>query len=386
MKYNKTKYPNIYTYETKKGKRYYVRRNFKLNGKKKEATASNLKTLAEARHALAEIENKIASGDYDQKKNITVNDYWQIYSENRIKTGRWAPDTVYIKDINFKRHFAPLFGKKRLKDVNRLEYENYINGLLDDYARMTVIQNNAIFEAMMNDAVVNGYLDRNPILKIFIGDSPIKPKDKRLSLEEFQSWDACAKKILRKYDYAMVRISYFGVRRSEIMGIKFSSLKLVNGRFRIHLDESRTYRRPNGSGMKTKQSERYVVVDEETTELLKYVIKKSKKIAKEAGRILNKDDFLFLDSGSNIRKNIGKPIAYVRIANLFRNVSAVNGKHVTPHMMRHFFATQGQIAGVPVEHMAAALGHSTSYMTQKYTHIKDEVASEVTDSFLRAIK
>lgn len=386
MKYNKTKYPNIYTYETKKGKRYYVRRNFKLNGKKKEATASNLKTLAEARHALAEIENKIASGDYDQKKNITVNDYWQIYSENRIKTGRWAPDTVYIKDINFKRHFAPLFGKKRLKDVNRLEYENYINGLLDDYARMTVIQNNAIFEAMMNDAVVNGYLDRNPILKIFIGDSPFKPKDKRLSLEEFQSWDACAKKILRKYDYAMVRISYFGVRRSEIMGIKFSSLKLVNGRFRIHLDESRTYRRPNGSGMKTKQSERYVVVDEETTELLKYAIKKSKKIAKEAGRILNKDDFLFLDSGSNIRKNIGKPIAYVRIANLFRNVSAVNGKHVTPHMMRHFFATQGQIAGVPVEHMAAALGHSTSYMTQKYTHIKDEVASEVTDSFLRAIK
>lgn len=386
MKYNKTKYLNIYTYETKKGKRYYVRRNFKLNGKKKEATASNLKTIAEARHALAEIENKIASGDYDQKKNITVNDYWQIYSENRIKTGRWAPDTVYIKDINFKRHFAPLFGKKRLKDVNRLEYENYINGLLDDYARMTVIQNNAIFEAMMNDAVVNGYLDRNPILKIFIGDSPIKPKDKRLSLEEFQSWDACAKKILRKYDYAMVRISYFGVRRSEIMGIKFSSLKLVNGRFRIHLDESRTYRRPNGAGMKTKQSERYVVVDEETTELLKYAIKKSKKIAKEAGRILNKDDFLFLDNGSNIRKNIGKPIAYVRIANLFRNVSAVNGKHVTPHMMRHFFATQGQIAGVPVEHMAAALGHSTSYMTQKYTHIKDEVASEVTDSFLRAIK
>ncbi len=386
MKYNKTKYPNIYTYETKKGKRYYVRRNFKLNGKKKEATASNLKTLAEARHALAEIENKIASGDYDQKKNITVNDYWQIYSENRIKTGRWAPDTAYIKDINFKRHFASLFGKKRLKDVNRLEYENYINGLLDDYARMTVIQNNAIFEAMMNDAVVNGYLDRNPILKIFIGDSPIKPKDKRLSLEEFQSWDACAKKTLRKYDYAMVRISYFGVRRSEIMGIKFSSLKLVNGRFRIHLDESRTYRRPNGSGMKTKQSERYVVVDEETTELLKYAIKKSKKIAKEAGRILNKDDFLFLDSGSNIRKNIGKPIAYVRIANLFRNVSEVNGKHVTPHMMRHFFATQGQIAGVPVEHMAAALGHSTSYMTQKYTHIKDEVASEVTDSFLRAIK
>lgn len=75
MKYNKTKYPNIYTYETKKGKRYYVRRKFKLNGKKKEITKSNLKTLAEARHALAEIEAKIDNNEYDPRLNMTVNEY-----------------------------------------------------------------------------------------------------------------------------------------------------------------------------------------------------------------------------------------------------------------------------------------------------------------------
>lgn len=34
MKYNKTKYPNIYYYETAKGKRYYVRRSFFFRGKK----------------------------------------------------------------------------------------------------------------------------------------------------------------------------------------------------------------------------------------------------------------------------------------------------------------------------------------------------------------
>lgn len=67
MKYNKTKYPNIYTYETKKGKRYYVRRKFKLHGKQTEVSASGLKTVAEARQALAEIENKIANGDYDPR-------------------------------------------------------------------------------------------------------------------------------------------------------------------------------------------------------------------------------------------------------------------------------------------------------------------------------
>lgn len=35
MKYNKTKYPNIFWYVTLKGKRYYIRRGYYLNGEKK---------------------------------------------------------------------------------------------------------------------------------------------------------------------------------------------------------------------------------------------------------------------------------------------------------------------------------------------------------------
>lgn len=184
----------------------------------------------------------------------------------------------------------------------------------------------------------------------------------------------------------MVRLTYFGLRKSEVLGVKLGSLKLVGTRFKILLDESRTSYRPNGKGMKTKNSERYIVVDEETTQLLKFAIKFSRKLAKESGRILSKNSFLFLDTGERTKKNMGQPVACSRIYGLFKKVNEAYGGHVTPHMMRHFFATQGQIAGVPVEHMAAALGHSTAYMTQKYTHIKDEVASEVTDSFLRAIK
>lgn len=105
--------------------------------------------------------------------------------------------------------------------------------------------------------------------------------------------DECARKILDTYNYTMVRLTYFGMRRSEVLGIKFISLRLINGRFRILLDESRTYRRPNGKGMKTKMSRRYVVIDEETSALLKTAINTSNEIAKKAGRILSKSDFLF---------------------------------------------------------------------------------------------
>lgn len=303
MKYNKTKYSNIYTYETKKGKRYYVRRNFKLNGKKKEASASNLKTLAEARRALAEIENKIANNEYDSKKNMTVNDYWEIYSENRIKTGRWAPDTVVCKMNIYNRNFAKKYGNMKLKDIDRLEYEKYMTGLLKRLTRSSVRQINSVFEAMLNDAVVNGYLDKNPVFKIYIGESKNPPKNKRISLDEFREWDACARKLLSKYEYTMVRLTYFGLRKSEVLGVKLGSLKLVGTRFKILLDESRTSYRPNGKGMKTKNSERYIVVDEETTQLLKFAIKFSRKLAKESGRILSKNSFLFLDTGKKLKKH-----------------------------------------------------------------------------------
>lgn len=386
MKYNKTKYPNIFTYETKKGKRYYVRRNFKLRGKKKEVTKSNLKTAAEARLALAKIEEKIANGDYDPRKNMTVNGYWQIYSENRIKTGRWAPDTIVNKQSIFKNHFAPRYGNMMLKDIDRVEYGNFLIELLKKCTRNTVQQTSAVFEAMLSDAVVNGYLERNPLLKIYIGESSKTPQNKRISLDEFKIWDSFARKILDKYNYTMVRLTYFGLRSSEVLGIKLGSLKLVNGRFRIKLDESRTPERPEGGAMKTDGSERYAVVDEETTGLLKYAIRKSKEIAKSVGRILGKDDFLFLGDYRGRKKLLGKPISCYRIRKNFERISKISGVHASPHMMRHFFATQSIIAGASIEHLAIALGHSTSYMTQKYTHIKDEVANEVTNLFLEAIE
>ncbi|WP_446813608.1 tyrosine-type recombinase/integrase [Streptococcus macedonicus] len=325
----------------KKGKRYYVRRKFKFSGKKKEITKSNLKTLAEARHALAEIEAKIDNNEYDPRLNVTVNEYWEIYSENRIKTGRWAPDTIANKDTQYRHCFQKRFGNIRLKDIERLDYEEHITQLLNKYARVSVVQANGIFEAMVNDAVVNGYLDKNPILKIYIGENGIKPKNKQISLKEFRKWDSCAKKVLSQYDYVMVRLTYFGMRRSEVLGIKFSSLELVGNRFKIFLDESRTYRRPSGNGMKTKTSRRYVVVDEETSALLKTVINTSNEIAKKAGRILSKSDFLFLDAGERVRKDAGKPVACSRIFTNFKKVNRKCDIHATPHMMRHFFATQG---------------------------------------------
>ena len=45
MKYNKTKFPNIFSYQTKRGIRYRIRRGYFSNGIKKEIDESGFKTL-----------------------------------------------------------------------------------------------------------------------------------------------------------------------------------------------------------------------------------------------------------------------------------------------------------------------------------------------------
>ncbi|MFU2180750.1 tyrosine-type recombinase/integrase [Streptococcus pluranimalium] len=387
MKYQKTKYRNIYTYETTKGKFYYVRRSYYINGDKKEATKSRLKTVAEARLVLAEFERKIENNEFTYNKNLTVDQYWNIYSENRINTGRWSPDTEINKFCIYNTNFKKWLGNTKMKNISRIDYENILNKLLSQFSRNTVKQTHSVLNAMLNDAVRNKFLDDNPIDGIYIGQSDVKISQKRISLEEFKIWDRCAEDLLDSYYYTVVRLTYLGLRKSEDYGIKTTScVRLENGRYRIKLDDSRTKGRPDGGRMKTKGSERYLVADEKTSRLLDYAIPKSHAIAKKYGRILGPDDYLFLSDYKNCQKKLlGKPLPTSRINTMFKQISKECGIHVTPHMMRHFFATQGQIAGVPIEHMAAALGHSTSYMTQKYTHIEDEVASSVTDSFMRVI-
>lgn len=387
MKYEKTKYPNIFTYETKKGKRYYIRRSYKLYGKKKEATKSSLKTLAEARAALAEIERKIDNNEFAVNKNLTVDQYWTIYYDNRVRTGKWSPDTEVTKVNIYNNHFRDQYGFIKLKDMQRIDYENYINDKLSNYPRQSVIQIHSVLNAMFNHAHHNKYIDDNPIDKIDIGNSPIKPKNKQISLRSFKLWDKTAREILDKYEYTIVRTTYFGLRRSESAGIQIGNMTIQkNGRYQVELKESRTKHRQDGGAMKTDDSERYVVFDTETSVLLDEALQKTKEIARKYNRILGPKDFLFLTDYVGSKKCLrGQPIKVGHINQLFYKVNDACGLHITPHMMRHFFTTQGQIAGVPVEHMASALGHSTSYMTQKYTHIKDEVASSVTDSFMSAI-
>lgn len=55
----------------------------------------------------------------------------------------------------------------------------------------------------------------------------------------------------------------------------------------------------------------------------------------------------------------------------FRNASANYGKRVTPHTLRHSYATGLVSEGVDIRFVAELLGHQSLETTQRYTHIRD---------------
>lgn len=376
MKYEKTKYPNIFSYETKKGRRYRIRRAYFLNGDKKEIDESGFKNLAHAKVRLAEIEQKIDKKemDYFALKSVTCDEYYSEYSIKKIKTGVWTPDTKRSNDMNWKNHISPVFGNTPLSKLNRNTYELWIADKLKSLRRSSVQAYHNTLMNMLNDAVNLGYIERNRLLRIHIGESSLEPKSKYFRFEDYQIWMSAAEKNLSSYDFTFVYLSAFGLRRGEILGLKPNAVHSHKGfRTRLEIKDSRTNMQPNGKGTTKTKKNRWITLDNRATNLIDAAIKEASEIKKDHGEIFHQDEFIYLNPIT------AKPYDVGQLNRLFKQINDITGLHAYPHLLRHFFTSQAVIAGVPKEQTASYLGHSTIYTTEKYTHIEDEVSDKVID-------
>ena len=69
-----------------------------------------------------------------------------------------------------------------------------------------------------------------------------------------------------------------------------------------------------------------------------------------------------------------------RIINKYARLAGIT-KHVSPHTMRHSFATDLLMNGADIRSVQAMLGHSSITTTQVYTHVTDQHLREVHEKF-----
>jgi len=145
---------------------------------------------------------------------------------------------------------------------------------------------------------------------------------------------------------AMLELLYAtGLRVSELINLKFSELNLNDNFVRII-----------GKGSK----ERIVPFGDKAKDFINIYLAKRKPKSDE-------EDFVFIT-------RLGKKISRVEFWRQLKKIVADAGikKNITPHSIRHSFASHLLSGGADIRFVQEMLGHSSIATTQIYTHIDEK--------------
>jgi len=179
-----------------------------------------------------------------------------------------------------------------------------------------------------------------------------KPLPTALTVDEaFRLMDSPVDKE-RLRDRAILELLYSsGLRVSELVGLNM-----------IHLDQDLGIVKVMGKGRK----ERIVPVGKKALEALKAYFK-------DRGDLEGEDPlFINYRGGRLTSRSVGRLVKkYTKHSGVFRKIS--------PHSLRHTFATHLLDAGADIREIQEMLGHASLSTTQRYTHISLGKLMEVYD-------
>ncbi|HOQ67999.1 MAG TPA: site-specific tyrosine recombinase XerD [Candidatus Atribacteria bacterium] len=177
-----------------------------------------------------------------------------------------------------------------------------------------------------------------------------------LSLEEVEALlSACNKTKPRGLrDRAILELLYSsGLRAGEVVSLEFSHLDLENQMLRLW-----------GKGFK----ERMVPFGEEAHQAISLYLEKGRNEILKG----HSSNYLFVNGPS------GRPLTRQSVWNMVKKYAKLAnlGEDVTPHTLRHTFATHLLENGADLRVVQEFLGHSDISTTQIYTHVSKRVLRE----------
>lgn len=374
------KNPGIYVYENKSGqKQYRVRIRYMRNGRKAEHSKQGFNTLAQAKTYIEQMTPRLKSGNINSVINQkrTVGEHWKAYKEMKVSSKNWNIGTAQTNTFRMRK-ILERFEHTPLKELTRNDVQNFINDLYKDnpdYSQETVKSYLRIIWQLIDDAVEEDYLDKNRFKKVsWEKEGFWKPKKKVLDFEDYQEFMSLAKQYMRKDIYCCFYLVTFGLRRSEAYGIRQSAIHFLdNGLTRIDINWARTKEYPDGKDVKSRDSNRFIIVDEKATEMLHQQINHARKIKAKHKQTLHNEDYIFLAAKS------GNPYHIKTLNDHMDKIAKRMSKEivVSPHMFRHMFATHASANGVDGLQLRKFLGHADVDMTNHYTHGSMEGAEKV---------
>ena len=320
----------------KKGKNWYI--DYYHKGRRLRKRIGPSKQVAEL--ALKDVELKIARGEF-----------LGIYEEKRILFREFAEEFIGWAEVNTSRGTAkqygmvirsslvPFFGDRYLAQITRKDVEDYKMKRAKTVKPATVNDNLTLLRGMLRRAVEWGYISLNPAQGVKRLKAPAR-KPRFLSREEGANLLEVAPD---EWKALIAAGLYAGLRSGELMNLQWQDISMKNRTITIQ---------PKDDWQPKNRKVRVIPI---STKLLGYLQKHPRHIS---------SPYVFCQPDGVKRSRVHK--------NLPRIAERVGLTNVTPHILRHTFASWLVMEGADLATVQKLLGHSDITTTMIYAHLASD--------------
>lgn len=253
----------------------------------------------------------------------------------------------------YRRDLENFSDNLNIDDVNlidRLMINSYIRTLKEHkYAPTSIIRKVASLRGFFKWAAATGIVNNNPASTL---EQPKVPQrlPKVITLKEIEEMLGAD---LTPLQHVIMELLYScGLRVSELVNLKINDIDLAS-----------KYVRCFGKGSK----ERIIPIGETAKQIVKEYLPKRELLLKKYN--LDTKRLLILDNGRLITRQ--------DVYTFIHSQGKLINKNISPHTLRHSFATHLLENGADLRIVQELLGHSDVSTTQLYTHISKKRLKEV---------
>lgn len=334
--------------------------------------------LQECRKWMADAQFNDAHGNIDALGDMTV-DAWFEYWIQEIKGSNTKENTIRSYKRQYNNHIKNNIGDMLLCDVKPLHCQNILNKLSKTHRNSTIEQLRIVLHGIMESAVENELIVKNPVKKTVKCTSAKKPKPKRVLAKEEQKAfleKTQDERFYNQYAFALQT----GLRTGEMIGLTWNDIdfskKIVCVRrtmeYRYDLKKWVTGETKSESGT------RKIPLTEEAASILKK--------QKELNKLLKVVPMEFSELVFLSRK--GEPVKNSTYDEELKSIcNKIGIEKFSMHTLRHTFATRCIEAGMRPKTLQMILGHYDIGITMNlYVHVTDEEKVKEVESIEKMLK
>ena len=254
--------------------------------------------------------------------------------------------TSYTHDL---RQFYAFIGEKEISRLDKNRLRAFLSELSGKgYSKRTVGRRLAALRTFFRFLVREGHLGKNPLSSL---KNPKQEKKLPMVLEEnevVQLLEAPADDLAGRRDKAMLEALYStGMRVSELVNLDVDKIDFIGGVCRVFGKGSKERLCPIGDRA-LRSIRRYLEKRDESPKSGRKAVFLNHSPNQEGSRLTDR----------SVRRMILKYTRRIALA-----------KDVSPHMLRHSFATHMLDRGADLRSVQELLGHENLSTTQIYTHV-----------------